>query len=278
MTRRRSGASRRWAILASAVVAVAFLGLAVADAAQLNVTGSGVAVASAARCTNGPVAIAGGATHSGSSYASVSLANLAAACSGQAIQVTVYDASQAALATGTGTAGTAPFDITTTSFNATLATGVALLVGTWGVPTTWTALVLPVFTCVATDNAFAPVVPAEPCTIKSISITNGTTTTGGVTYRTVTATFRVNSPAAHLRFLVTADFGVTTPLPAAFPGWTPVSVAINTLTAQTPSVCGSLPLFTARGVNNRANGSRTFTIYGTERPAFAGGYTLVCTP
>jgi hypothetical protein len=274
MTRRRSGASRRWAILASAVVAVAFLGLAVADAAQLNVTGSGVAVASAARCTNGPVAIAGGATHSGSSYASVSLANLAAACSGQAIQVTVYDASQAALATGTGTAGTAPFDITTTSFNATLATGVALLVGTWGVPTTWTALVLPVFTCVATDNAFAPLVPAESCTLKNITITTGTS--GG--FPTTTANFRVNSPAGHLRFLVTADFGVMSPAPA-FPGWTPLSVSTRNLTAQLPtgSSCSSLPSFTARGVNNAASGTTTFRIYGTTRPAFTpAGNTAIC--
>jgi hypothetical protein len=276
MTRRRSGVSRRWAILASGVVAVAFLGLAIADAAQLSVSTGGVFAGNQSRCTNGPVAIA---THAGSSYTSISLTNLAAACSGQTMQVTVYDAAGTALATGTGTAGTAPFDITTTSFNATLATGIALLVGTWGVPTTWTPLVLPVFTCVATDNAFAPLVPAEVCTLKSITITTGTTTTGGTTYPTVTVRFQVNSPAGHLRFLVTADFGVMSPTPA-FPGWTPVSVSTRNLTAQLPagSSCSSLPLFTARGVNNAANGTTNFRIYGTTRPTYTPvGNTAICT-
>jgi len=276
MTGRRPRASRRWAILASGIVAVACLGLAIADAAQLAVGGGGLFASTLARCSNGPVAIAGGATHTGSRYTSVSLTNLAAACSGKAVQVTVYDATGAALATGTGTAGTAPFDVTTTAFVSTAATGVAILVGTWGVPATWTAPVLPVFTCVVTDNSFVPLVPAQSCTLKNISITTGTTTTGGVTYPTVTATFRVNSPAGYLRFLVSADFGVTSPAPA-FPGWTPLSVSTRILTAQVPSVCGSLPYFTARGVNNAASGTTTFRIYGTTRPAYTPvGNTAIC--
>jgi hypothetical protein len=165
VTRRRSGASRKWAILASGLVAIVFVGLAVADAAQLNVSGQGIYSGNQARCTNGPVAITGGATHTGTSFTSVSLTNLAAACSGKAIQVTVYDALGTSLATGSGVAGTAPFDIPTTAFTSTAATGVALLVGTWGVPTTWTPPVLtPAVSCVALNGGGNPQ-PSKICTI-----------------------------------------------------------------------------------------------------------------
>lgn len=48
---------------------------------------------------------------------------IAAACSGKAVAVTVFDATGTALATGSGTAGVAPFDITTTAFAATAVAG-----------------------------------------------------------------------------------------------------------------------------------------------------------
>lgn len=168
MTRRRSGASRRWAILASGLVALTFVGLGVADAAQLNVSGPGIYTGSQARCTNGPVAVTSGAAHSGTSYTSVSVTNLAAACTGKAIQVTVYNVSGTSIATGTGSAGTAPFEITTTAFTSTAVAGVALLVGTWGVPTTWT--------------------PPGPtgCTTSPIALTPGSPVGASGKYRAVT--------------------------------------------------------------------------------------------
>jgi hypothetical protein len=272
----RGRSPRVAALVATVLVALGFVGLAVADASQLAVDNSVPALQNSARCTNGPVATTGGSTHVGSVFTSVQLSSVDAACAGLAVQVTVYDSAGAVLAAGSGTASAGSFDIATTTFGYAAVAGIALLFDTWGVPAAWTAPVLPVFTCIVTDNSFVPRVPAQYCTLKNIAFTLGTTTTGGVTYPTVTVTFRVNSPAGYLRFLVSADFGVTSPAPA-FPGWTPLSVSTRVLTAQTPSVCGSLPFFTARGVNNAANGTRTFRIYGTTRPNFTpNGNTRIC--
>lgn len=170
MTHRRWSAPRRWAVGAVALVTLSVAGLAAANAAQLTVTSSGVAVASAARCTNGPVAITGGATHSGTSYSSVSVAGLASACSGKSVTVTVYNLSGTALWTGTGLASTVPFDITTVAptlpYTSTAVTGVALLVGTWGVPATWTP----------------PVVVPTACTAGPVAATIGTVHNGANYY------------------------------------------------------------------------------------------------
>ena len=234
MTRRPSSASRRWAILASGLVALVFVGLAVADAAQLNVSGPGIYAGSQARCTNGPVAITGGATHSGTSYTSISLTNLAAACSGKAIQVTIYNVSGVALATGTGTAGTAPFDIATTAFTSTAATGVALLVGTWGVPTTWTPpSITPPVSCIALNGGGKPQ-PSKTCTV-TFSPNGGapwgnSTPPGGTLWN---FTFNVTSQGASWE--ATIDFTNT-----AFP-FQPRWVGQNSVTvAKAPGyTCGS---------------------------------------
>ena len=159
MTGRRSRGSRRWAIIASAVVGLSLAGLAIANAAQLSVTNTGLLVGSEARCTEGPVAITGGSAHSGNTYTSVSLTDLDAACVGASVQLTVYDAAGTALATGTGTAGASPFDITTTSYTSTAVAGVALLVGTWGVPTTWTPPVVVPTACTSTPITLTPANP-----------------------------------------------------------------------------------------------------------------------
>ena len=234
MTRRRSGAWRRWAILASGLVALVFAGLAIADAAQLSVGNGGIFLGSLARCTNGPVAITGGATHSGTSYTSVSVTNLAAACSGKTIQVTVFNSSGTALATGTGTAGTSPFDVTTTAFTSTAATGVAVLVGTWGVPTTWTPpATTPAVSCVALNGGGNPQ-PSKTCTITLSP--NGSapwansTPPGGTLWN---FTFNVTSETGNWE----ATFDLTN---AAFP-FVPRWIGQNSVTvAKAPGfICGS---------------------------------------
>lgn len=271
MSRRRPGASRRWAILAASIVAAAFLGLAVADAAQLSVSNGGLFLGNLVRCTNGPVATTGGTTHVGSTFTSVQLSSVPAGCTGSAVEVTVYDAANAAIATGSGTAAGGSFDITTTSFPYSAVAGVALLFDTWGVPATWTVPVVPPFACVYADSNWNALVPTQYCTLNTITTTTGTT--GAYPY--VTVTFRVTSPP-NQRFLLTADFGSIV-APPGFPGWTPKSVAVITLTAHPPYACFGLPIATVRGRNN-AGGTRVFTLYETTRPNYlpTPGYTAIC--
>lgn len=137
MSRRRPGASRRWAILAAGVVALVLIGLGIANAAQLSVSNGGIFLGNLARCSNGPIAATPATLVSGTTYSAVSLAGLTG-CNGLGVQITVVGAAGSVLATGSGTAGANPLVITTSvNYNAANVTGVALLVGTWGVPTTW---------------------------------------------------------------------------------------------------------------------------------------------
>lgn len=141
--------SRRLATVAASIAALALAGFIVADAAQLGVNSNDTHTNADQRCTDGPVATTGGTVSSGNTYTTVSLADLSSACTGESVQLVVYGAGGTQLATGSGTAGTAPFDVTTTSYDSTQVVGVALLVGTWGVPTTWTAPTgIPAISCV----------------------------------------------------------------------------------------------------------------------------------
>ena len=267
MTRRRARASRRWAIAASAIVAAVCLGLAIADAAQLPVGGNGLFLGNLARCTNGPVAITGGSTHVGSTFTSVQLSSVAAPCAGRTAQVAVYNSAGAAIATGSGTATTGSFDVATTNFPYSAVAGVAVLFDTWGVPTTWTAPVVPPFTCVATNNQWVPVVPAVNCTVTNLVVTPGTS--GG--FATETISFRVGNLGGNTRFILTADFGSV----PTFPGWTPQRVWRLILRSDPNYDCGQLPIVSVRG---RTSDGPTYYLFETLNPANInpGGYTRIC--
>lgn len=137
MTRRRSSAPRRWAIGASALVALVFAGVAIANAAGLTVTSRQLFAQNAARCTNATIATTGFRNSGTGNWNRVRLVGVPAACAGLPVSVVVYRSSGSSFATGTGTAAEGAVDITTTAYASGNATGVALLIGGWGVPTTW---------------------------------------------------------------------------------------------------------------------------------------------
>jgi hypothetical protein len=145
-------------------VATAVVGLAVADAAQLNVSGTGLVVGSESRCTNGPIATTPATLVTWTTFSAVSLAGLTG-CDGLAVQITVFGSTGNSIVTGSGTAGADPLVISTGNYDAATVTGVALLVGTWGVPATWTS-------------------PA--CTTTSISLAPGSPVGASGKYRAVT--------------------------------------------------------------------------------------------
>ena len=141
MTRARK---LRMAALATAVavaVALSVVGLVVASASQLNVSGGSLFLQNASRCTNATIATTGFATGGGATWNRVRLVGVPAACVGLPVSVVVYRSNGNSLATGTGTAalGTVEVAVAATGYDSTHVTGVALLIGGWGVPTTWSA-------------------------------------------------------------------------------------------------------------------------------------------
>ncbi len=264
MTRGRSAASRRWAIIATGAVALSLAGLAIVSAAQLNITGTGVALASETRCTNGPIATTPETLVTGTTYAAVSLAALTG-CDGLSVQVTVYDTSGNSMVTGLTTAGADPLVVTTSgSYDAANVMGVALLVGTWGVPTTWTG----------------PPVEIAPVTCTSLNKNGHTTgqacdviaTWSVVAYNpwpTVSAigiSYAVTTSSKYWQ--VEIDFSNTT---TGFPGWTPTFVGSNGNPIS--GTCAG-PLFV--GVPNYAWGTGAKTGYVVGRNDGGSYGTQLC--
>jgi len=138
---RRTGARRVAAAVAGAAVALSVVGLVVASASQLTVSSSHPFLQDSARCTNATIATTGFASGGGTNWDRVRLVGVPDACAGLQIQLTVYrtraSGTTTTLATGTGTAASGTVDITTTNYASNRVTGVALLIGGWGVPTTW---------------------------------------------------------------------------------------------------------------------------------------------
>jgi len=134
---RRTGAWRVAAAVAVAAVALSVVGLVVASASQLNVSGGSLFLQNVSRCTNATIATTGFRSSGTGNWNRVRLVGVPDACAGLSISVFVYRAS-GQLATGTGTAASGTVDITTGKYNQNNATGVALFIGGWGVPTTWT--------------------------------------------------------------------------------------------------------------------------------------------
>ena len=245
MTRRRSVATRRWAIIASGLVALVFAGLAIADAAQLSVGNGGIFLGTKSRCTNGPIAATTGTAHTGANIQAVKLSGVSTACAGLPVSLVVYQSNGSSLATGTGTASTGSFDIATSSYHANNVAGVALLIGTWGIPTTWssTPVVLPAVSCIALTPWTGGWPPPN---------TYGTPT-GGTCTATISNYAAWGSPLSNFNFTVTVtgasnweltfNFANTT----VFPGFTPTNVgsALNPYVAPS-NLCSDLPLLVVR--------------------------------
>lgn len=126
------------AAVAAVAVALSVVGFVVASASQLTVSSSYLSPQNVSRCTNATIATTGFASGGpGTTWNRVRLVGVPDACAGLPITVFVYRAS-GQMATGTGTAAAGTVDITTANYTSGNVTGVALLIGGWGVPTTWT--------------------------------------------------------------------------------------------------------------------------------------------
>lgn len=262
--RRRRRRWRTWALAASLTAAVAVV--TVASAAQLPVFSPDHQTASATPCTTLTLPTAFAGTMTAGNYTQVQISGIPAACNDLTVNLVVYGAAGLQLATGTGTTGaTGTATITTTSYRGVSAKGVALLVNTWGVRTTWTAP--PYYTCIATNNQWVPIVPTVNCTLANETFTLGTHRG----YQTMTMSFQVEDLGGRNRFILTVDFAAAPP----FPGWTPVRLWQNNLRADPSYSCTQLPFVSVRG---RTSDGPTYYFYETLDPQNfnPGGYTRIC--
>jgi hypothetical protein len=126
-------------LVATVLVVLGFAGLTVASASQLAVTSNALSLQNISRCTNATIPVTGFRSGGGgTTWNRVRLVGLPAACAGLPITVYVYRTS-GELATGTGTAAEGTVDITVVpNYTSGVVAGVALFIGGWGVPTTWT--------------------------------------------------------------------------------------------------------------------------------------------
>ena len=267
---------RRLAIVVAALVSVGVAGVVVANAAALNVNAGGSAIDSANRCTDGPVEITGGSTGGGTWYTSISLVDLAASCSGASVQVTLFDASGSSLATGSGLAGTSPFDLSTSGYNPTNVAGVALLVGGWGVPTTWTPpTAVPGISCQAVNNSGKTTNSACTVTITSTSHWIGYPGPWGVgtPYEYVYVDFAVSTNQK--QWEVTFHLDDTSTFPGS--GFTPTYVGSGYNVVKAPGyACAALPTFVGRKEVGAVNGQDNGVLYYTNDPSNTQGTTQLC--
>lgn len=141
-----TSATRRRALpvllLAAVVGVLAALALAPASAARLPLTGAQLMTGTGAPCAASTLGAAVPASAGTSGTATqVVLSGVPAACRGQVATVRLYAADGTALATADTTATLAAADQTTVTVPAyptARVAGVALTVGTWSLPTSWT--------------------------------------------------------------------------------------------------------------------------------------------
>jgi hypothetical protein len=141
---RRGRSPRVAALVATVLVVLGFAGLAVADASQLAVASNSLFLQNDARCTNATIATTGFASGGpGTTWDRVRLVGVPDACAGLPIELVVYrirNGNTTVRAIGSGTAAAGLVDVVADrDYDSTRVTGVALLIGGWGVPTTWTS-------------------------------------------------------------------------------------------------------------------------------------------
>lgn len=135
MTLRRSAA-----VVAAAATVLVVLLLAPASAARLTVTSARLTTLSDRPCSTAPITAGTGGARG--TVTTVVLSGVPAACRGQLATLRVYASDGTALAAVDTTATLGAGDSTTVtvpSYTASRAAGVALTVGSWGLPVTWTA-------------------------------------------------------------------------------------------------------------------------------------------
>jgi hypothetical protein len=141
---RRTGVWRVAAAVAGAAVALWAVGLAVASASQLTVTSAPLVLQNTSRCTEGPIVVVPEPLGSGNDRRdAVTLWNVPLACAGLPVSLVLYRSTGNVLVTGIGDVPPSPgifpitFPITTATYRVDRVSGVALLIGTWGIPATW---------------------------------------------------------------------------------------------------------------------------------------------
>lgn len=134
MTRRRTVG----AVLLAALVALLVGLLTPASAAQLGITARPITLAEATGCTTSAITGTAGAA-TGTTATTVVLSGVPAACQGKVATLRLYAADGTALATTdtSVTLTTTGTTVTVPSYTVSRAAGVALTIGTWGVPVTW---------------------------------------------------------------------------------------------------------------------------------------------
>ena len=149
--------TRLAALVAALLTLLAVVSLSPASAAQLALSTRKLGAFVVERCTNGPLPATSG-TVSGGSSTQVVLSAIPVACRGKQASLRLFTAAGAALATTdtvvTLPAGSATATVTVPSYAVAQASGLALTIATWGVPTTWTstAAPLPGFSCAVPGN------------------------------------------------------------------------------------------------------------------------------
>lgn len=266
--RRRRRSWRTWALAAGLTAAVAVI--TVASAAQLTVLSRGIGTATAAPCTTLTLPTTATGTLTGGYYSAVQIVNIPPECENLPVSLVVYDASGTKLVTdagsgNTGAMGTAT--IATGSYSAASVVGVALLINTWGVHTSWVSP-SSIFTCVALSEAYKDQSP-KVCSLTNYTITGPTGPPGG---QRMDITFTVVSNSKHSR--VTIDFTA-----GVFP-WTPTWVAQATpVLLQTPSgyTCPPLTKITVEDPPS-GNGDFTATVTITQNgaPVPLGALSQLC--
>ena len=190
--------SRRAALVAVLLlvnVVIAGLALSPASAAQLSLSTRMLGAFVLERCTSTALPATSGTVAAGSST-QVVLSSIPPACRGKQASLRLFGSSGAALAASdtvvTLPASSATATVTVPSYPVAQASGLALTIATWGVPTTWTAAAVPLpgVTCTVPGN------PAATC---------AATVTGGTSWGYPTATDFLRT--------VTISTTSTTPVP-----------------------------------------------------------------
>jgi len=253
--------------VASILVAITIALVAAASAAHLTVNARDHETASLVPCTTTTLPVTVSGSPSGGNYTAVQISTIPPACNNLPVRVVVYGAVGAQLATGTGTTGTTgTATITTTSYNGTAVVGVAILIDTWGVHTTWTPpSALPSISCIALNNGRQEW-KKHTCTVTITGTTlypNSTPPGGDM----MNFTFNVTTDGAHWR--VTINFAS-----AGFP-WNPMWAGQYNNDTQKPGgyVCPS-PITSLELEDNVAFWGSNVNIGQLGAPSWWSGQTI----
>lgn len=210
MTRRSSSTTRRsrrclrtWALAVGMTAAVGVV--VIASAAHLSVFGRDSEIDHATPCTDWTLPTTVGDGWHGS-YWEVSITGIPAGCDNLAVALTVYGTGGTVLATGTGTTGTGgSATIATGTYTGSAVLGVALLIDTWGVHTTWTPPTEPPpVSCIPLNRNNDNSPAGQSCTAELVSPTSyypNSDPPGGELFG-----FQVNVSSTTPRWRVTIDF------------------------------------------------------------------------